>query len=157
MTWKQTFLAAILVLAVILPVRAALEYRTSNGDTLGGTVLMILNAAGVPVPVSSSQGIPQGSGTYLNGSAALTTASSQIFAATSRMRIKLVNISGIGAAGTAVVIWCRWGSAAVAGGTGSFALASNGGGIDDQGQGVNQSSLNCIAESGTPKIYAEQY
>jgi hypothetical protein len=40
---------------------------------------------------------------------------------------------------------------------GSFLLPAGNGGIDDQGAGVNQSAVNCIAASGTPNLYAEQY
>jgi hypothetical protein len=102
-------------------------------------------------------------GTYANGGVALSTTTAQIFAANAaRVRIKLLNNSGIGTAGgVAIVIWCRWGTVAgapaVPGGVGSFALQPNGGGIDDQGPGINQSALNCLAESGTPTLYAEQY
>jgi hypothetical protein len=102
-------------------------------------------------------------GTYANGAVAMSTAAAQVFPANAaRVRIKLLNNSGIGTAGgTAIVIWCRWGTVgaapAVPGGVGSFALQPNGGGIDDQGPGINQSALNCASESGTPTLYAEQY
>lgn len=98
-------------------------------------------------------------GTYANGSVALSTAPLQIWAAnTTRVRALLLNNSGIGTSGgTPIVIWCRWGAAPAAGGVGSFALQPNGGGRDDQGAGVNQGALNCLSESGTPSLYAEQY
>lgn len=97
-------------------------------------------------------------GNYLNGSIAVPTSSTQIFAATARVRVKLLNNSGIGGSGgPAIVIWCRWGAVSTPGGIGSFALQPNGGGIDDQGSGVNQLALNCLSESGTPSLYAEQY
>lgn len=102
-------------------------------------------------------------GTYANGGVTLSTTPLQIFAAsTTRIRIVLLNNSGVGTAGgAAIVVWCRWGTVgaapAAAGGVGSFALQPNGGGRDDNGAGVNQGALNCLAESGTPTIYAEQY
>lgn len=157
MTWKQTVLAAASLLALSVTARAALEYRTGNGDTLGGAVMMMLNGAGVPVAVSSTSGLPAGTGTYLNGGIALSSSPAQVFAASARIRVKLINYSGIGAAGNAVVMWCRWNATPAPGGAGSFALPPNGGGIDDQGAGVNQNALNCLAESGTPTLYAEQY
>lgn len=121
---------------------------THNVPEIGGAAVSSSN----PMPIAASPG------TYLNGSVALSTASVQVFAAAPRVRAKVINNSGVGTTGGAAIVeWCRWGAAAAAGGIGSFALQPNGGGIDDQGPGVNQSALNCLAESGTPAIYAEQY
>lgn len=95
---------------------------------------------------------------------ALTTSPLQIFAANpNRLRLKLINYSGTGATPTAsVYIWCRLGTVAAApaavNGTGSFVLAPGGGGIDDVGAGyVDVSAVNCLAESGTPILFARQY
>lgn len=102
-------------------------------------------------------------GTYANGGVTLSTSPLQIFAAsTTRIRIVLLNNSGVGTAGgAAIVVWCRWGTVAGApasvNAVGSFPVQPNGGGRDDNGAGVNQGALNCLAESGTPTIYAEQY
>lgn len=102
-------------------------------------------------------------GNYANGSVTLSTSPLQIWDVNgARIRALLLNNSGVGTAGgAAIVVWCRWGTVgaapAAAGGVGSFALQPNGGGRDDNGAGVNQSALNCLAESGTPTIYAEQY
>lgn len=102
-------------------------------------------------------------GTYANGSVALSTAPLDIWAANSaRVRALLLNNSGIGTSGGAPIVeWCRWGtvaaSPAAVAGVGSFALQPGGGGRDDTGAGVNQGPLNCLAESGTPSLYAEQY
>jgi hypothetical protein len=97
-------------------------------------------------------------GSYSNGSQALPASATQVFAAPGgppRVRIKLLNLD------PTIAIWCRWGTVAGApaavSGVGSFLLPAGGGGIDDQGAGVNQSALNCIAASGTPNLYAEQY
>jgi hypothetical protein len=122
-------------------------YADSNGN-------LCTSAAPTGAPIT---------GTYANGSVALSITTAQIFPANpARVRTKLLNNSGIGTAGgTPIVIWCRWGTIgaapATAGGIGSFALQPNGGGIDDQGPGINQSALNCLSESGTPTLYAEQY
>jgi hypothetical protein len=123
---------------------------------------VIVTPDGQPVSPTNPLPLNNPTGTYLNGGVALSVTATQIFAATPRVRIKLLNNSGIGTTGgTAIVMWCRWGTVgaapAVAGGAGSFALQPNGGGIDDQGPGVNQSAVNCLSESGTPTLYAEQY
>jgi hypothetical protein len=102
-------------------------------------------------------------GTYANGARALSTSPVDVWAANpARIRALLLNNSGIGiSGGSPIVEWCRWGTVAGApaavGGVGSFALQPNGGGRDDQGAGVNQGPLNCLSESGTPLLYAEQY
>jgi hypothetical protein len=102
-------------------------------------------------------------GTYANGGVALSTSPVQVFAANpARVRLVLINNSGLGTAGgTAIMVWCRWGTVAgapaAAGGVGSFAVQPNGGGRDDNDSGVNQNALNCLSESGAPTIYAEQY
>jgi hypothetical protein len=126
------------------------------------TTYTITGLPGTGFPVVPGTGTV---GTYANGGVALSTSAVQIFNAPSaspRYRIKMINSSGISTAGgPPIVEWCRWGlvgsAPAAAGGVGSFALQPGGGGIDDQGAGVNQNAVNCIAESGTPVIYAEQY
>jgi hypothetical protein len=109
-------------------------------------------------PASDAHTAYSAPGLYANGSQALPASATQVFTAPAagftRVRIKLINYDNT------IAIWCRWGTvggapAAVAG-IGSFLLPA-GGGIDDQGAGVNQSALNCIAASGTPNLYAEQY
>jgi hypothetical protein len=155
---------ALSLLAVPVVAFGAVEYLTP--DTRATLVTMSLNAAGFAVPVSPTAPLPTTTpgGTYANASTALPATPTQIFAAagaTPRSRVKLINSSGIGTAGGAAIVeWCRWGTVgaapAAAGGVGSFALQP-GGGIDDQGPGINQSAVNCIAESGTPLLYAEQY
>jgi hypothetical protein len=98
-----------------------------------------------------------------DGSATLNTSPLDIFPAnSSRVRLKLINGSGIGSSPTpATIIWCRFGTVAGAptavNGIGSFALPAGGGGIDDQGPGVDQAAVNCMAESGTPILFARQY
>lgn len=102
-------------------------------------------------------------GTYANGSVALSTSPLDIWPANAaRVRALLLNNSGVGTSGGApVTCWCRWGTVAAApaavAGVGSFALQPGGGGRDDTGAGVNPGPLNCLAESGTPSLYAEQY
>jgi hypothetical protein len=114
-----------------------------------------LTVAGLPVT-----GVPKG--TYADGSRALSSTASDVFAANAaRVRIRLLDTdytTALGGAG--IAIWCRWGTAAAAAaaphGVGSFPLFP-GGGVDDQGSGVNQSAVNCVAESGAPLLFAEQY
>ena len=104
-------------------------------------------------------------GTYANASATLSTSAANVVAAVpggaARLRIRLMNVDyATPSGGLGIVIWCRWatvaaGAAAVRG-VGSFPVYP-GGGIDDQGFGVNQGGLNCLAESGTPILYVETY
>ena len=140
---------------------AAQYSRSGTSDSFGAVLERRSGTSGtVAVPVDENSPVPvaMSPGTFLNASMALSTTSQQVIAATARVRVKVVNTSGVGnAGGTAIVEWCRWGSAAVSGGVGSFPIQPNGGGIDDQGPGVNQTALNCLSESGTPSIYVEQY
>lgn len=101
-------------------------------------------------------------GSYADGSKALSTAASDVFVAnTARVRIVLINTDFTTAGGgLGIVMWCRWGTAALlpasSHGVGSFPLYP-GGGRDDNGSGVNLGAVNCMAESGTPVLYASQY
>jgi hypothetical protein len=114
-----------------------------------------LTVAGVPIGGASS-------GTYADGSRALAITASDVFAANAaRVRLRLLNTDYVTkSGGGGAVMWCRWGTAAanaaVPHGIGSFPLFP-GGGTDDQGSGVNSGAVNCIAESGTPILFAEQY
>lgn len=102
-------------------------------------------------------------GSYADFSIAVTTAGVDICAANAgRVRFKALNQDAItpGGAGTGAVIWGRWGTKAAnpatVNGVGSF-MISPGGGIDDQGPGVNTSAFNAISESGSPVLYVETY
>jgi hypothetical protein len=107
-------------------------------------------------PARAATEITSPPGSYVNGSQALPAVATLVFdVGSQRIRIKLINLD------PTIAIWCRWGTVGAApaavSGVGSFLLPAGGGGIDDQGAGVNQSAVNCIAASGTPNLYAEQY
>lgn len=132
--------------------------RNPDGSVATHSVPEVNGAA-----VSAANPLPTAAavGTYANGSATLSTTATDIFAARSRVRLKLINTDYITASGgSGIVTWCRYGTAALAPalphGVGSFPLFP-GGGIDDESAGVSQLAVNCVAESGAPVLYAEQY
>jgi hypothetical protein len=128
--------------------------------------LPVADGQAVPVINVDSNGNPISGGgshgTYANGSVALSTTPTDVFAAApTRVRIKLINTDySTASGGNGIVMWGRWGTVALAPaaphGVGSF-LILPGSGIDDQGSGVNTGALNVVAESGAPVLYAEQY
>lgn len=148
---------------IALPALAYVEYAGPGGKTVAASLAMWWNGSAA-VETSPTNGLPVAAmaGSYVDGSTALSTSPQQIFAANAaRVRIKLVNTEfGTATGGSGIYAWCRWGtvgaSPAAAHGVGSF-LVAPGGGIDDQGPGVNRSAVNCLAESGAPILYAEQY
>jgi len=96
-----------------------------------------------------------------SGSATLSTSAADVWVSnSSRLAWRLQNtdfITDLGGAG--YTIWCRWGTAAGAPaaphGVGSFMLVA-GQDLSDSGAGVSRAALNCVAENGTPIVYAEQ-
>lgn len=144
-----------LALAPVLT-HAQSQFLASDGSRVQAMVIECAGAMQTAVPCGGAVPLNFGSlGTYTDGSVQLsTTVATQVFPAASsaiRVRIKLVNQDGVNE------IWCRWNGTPAVGGSGSFKLGANGGGIDDNGAGVNQSAVSCIAASGTPNLYAEQY
>lgn len=103
-------------------------------------------------------------GLRVDRSVTITTTATNVFAAavsgSPRVRMKVLNTDVVTPSGGAgIVIWYRWGTAAgapaAAHGVGSFPLLP-GGGFDDIGT-VSQEAMNCIAESGSPVLFAEEY
>lgn len=114
---------------------------------------------------SNSHAQVSATGTPSYATVTVTTSATNVIgvptANTIRYRIRVQNTDYITASGGAgIVVWCRWGTVAAAPatvrGTSSFPVFP-GGGFDDVAPGVNQSGLNCIAESGTPIVSAISY
>jgi hypothetical protein len=100
-------------------------------------------------------------GIYVNGSIALGTTRTQIFAAaaaTPRLRLHLLNTTYATSTGTPIAIWCVYGATVPAPhGVGSFPLYP-GGGIDDANPSpVSQAAVSCVAEAAGATLYAEQF
>lgn len=141
--------------------------RQQNSTTTDDNIIVpqtALRTNGLPVEVDNPLPIAifPSHGTYQDASVAVTTAGADIFAANpTRVRIKLINTDFITpSGGTGIVMWARWGTKAAAPaqphGIGSFPIFP-GGGIDDQGPGLNTGAINIVAESGSPILLAEQY
>lgn len=120
-----------------------------------------LAAGAGPAAASYVPSATEGGSTDASGSQALSTTAANVWAAnSSRLGWRLQNTDFITeSGGTGYTAWCRWGTAgaapASAHGVGSFMLAA-GQDMSDSGVGVSRAALNCVAETGTPILYAEQ-
>lgn len=117
----------------------------------------IMGAVALAWLVTAGQAHAQQGGGYQNFSVPLSTSALNVLqnaSAGNRRRLFLANYDA------AINMWCRFGDAvaapAAANGLGSFELLAAGGSRNEQVV-VYQGPVNCIAASGTPKIYIEEY
>ena len=129
-------------------------YKIMRVGLLAGLVLGILSEAKAQSTVVAV-GQQTTAVTALSTTAA--TVVSNLSAGVLRYRVIVQNLDIVTASGgTGLAVWCRWGATAVVRGTESFLLLP-GTSMNVTGAGVSQSTLSCIAESGTPSIYVESY
>jgi hypothetical protein len=112
------------------------------------------------VGAASAQGIKFAPGNYQNGSQVVPSTATTVLTAppgNGALRARIVALDTACQTGSAITIWCAWGTAgsnAAVVGSNGFPLAC---GFDDNGPGVNQSALNCIQPSGSHYARFEQY